>query len=191
MTQQMSEILGQQVVVENVGGAGGMIGSKRVADAAPDGYIFLLETVGTHVQGQSLFKKPHRRSHSGCAHRRSPNRAHCTQGSAGTGEQSFGIHFLRQSESEQNVIRLCRRGLGNSSRLRTAQLSRRAYRGTGPAMQDLQGGQIDYLCEIISTAKSHRWQYRETHRHHDQASDRKRCLTQPHAQGALKGRAYK
>jgi tripartite-type tricarboxylate transporter receptor subunit TctC len=38
MAQRMSEILGQQVVVENVGGAGGMTGSKRVADAAPDGY---------------------------------------------------------------------------------------------------------------------------------------------------------
>ena len=35
---RMSELLGQQVVVENVGGAGGMTGSKRVADAAPDGY---------------------------------------------------------------------------------------------------------------------------------------------------------
>ena len=46
-----SEIMGQQVVVENVGGAGGMTGSKRVADAAPDGYTFVLGTVGTHAQG--------------------------------------------------------------------------------------------------------------------------------------------
>src|SRR5262245_26693234 len=58
MAQRMSEILGQQVVVENVGGAGGMIGSKRVADAAPDGYTIVLGTVGTHAQGQSLYKKP-------------------------------------------------------------------------------------------------------------------------------------
>jgi hypothetical protein len=41
-----------------VGGAGGMIGSKRVADAAPDGYTVVLGTVGTHAQGQSLYKKP-------------------------------------------------------------------------------------------------------------------------------------
>src|SRR6202021_3521428 len=54
----MSEIMGQQVVVENVGGAGGMTGSKRVADAVPDGYTFVLGTVGTHAQGQSLYKKP-------------------------------------------------------------------------------------------------------------------------------------
>jgi tripartite-type tricarboxylate transporter receptor subunit TctC len=58
MAQRMGEVLGQQVVVENVGGAGGMTGSKRVADAAPDGYTFVLGTVGTHAQGQSLYKKP-------------------------------------------------------------------------------------------------------------------------------------
>jgi tripartite-type tricarboxylate transporter receptor subunit TctC len=58
IAQRMSEIMGQQVVVENVGGAGGMTGSKRVADAASDGYTFVLGTVGTHAQGQSLYKKP-------------------------------------------------------------------------------------------------------------------------------------
>ncbi len=55
---RMGEILGQQVVVENVGGAGGMTGSKRVATAAPDGYQVVLGTVGTHAQGQTLYKRP-------------------------------------------------------------------------------------------------------------------------------------
>ena len=55
---RMSEVLGQQVVVENVGGAGGMTGSERVANAAPDGYQFVLGTVGTHAQGQTLYKHP-------------------------------------------------------------------------------------------------------------------------------------
>src|SRR2546426_9092248 len=58
MAQRMSEILGQQIVVENVGGAGGMTGSKRVADAAPDGYTMLLGTVGTQAQSQTMYKKP-------------------------------------------------------------------------------------------------------------------------------------
>ena len=52
--QRMSEILGQQIVIENVGGAGGQTGSKRVADATPDGYTIVLGTVGTHAQGQTL-----------------------------------------------------------------------------------------------------------------------------------------
>ena len=58
LAQRMGEVLGQQVIVENVGGAGGMTGSKRVADAAPDGYTFVLGTVGTHAQSQTLYKKP-------------------------------------------------------------------------------------------------------------------------------------
>ncbi len=58
MAQAMGEQLKQTVVVENVGGAGGMTGSKRAADAAPDGYTMVLGTVGTHAQGQTLYKKP-------------------------------------------------------------------------------------------------------------------------------------
>src|SRR3954471_7908934 len=56
--QRMGEILGQPIVIENVGGAGGMNGADRVAKAAPDGYTFLQGTVGTQAQNQTLFKKP-------------------------------------------------------------------------------------------------------------------------------------
>ncbi|HEY6025773.1 MAG TPA: tripartite tricarboxylate transporter substrate-binding protein, partial [Pseudolabrys sp.] len=48
VAQRLGEILGQNVIVENVGGAGGMTGSRRVADARPDGYTFEMGTVGTH-----------------------------------------------------------------------------------------------------------------------------------------------
>jgi len=58
VAQRMSEILGQQVIVENVGGAGGMIGSLQASRAAPDGYTFVLASVGTHAQNQTLYKKP-------------------------------------------------------------------------------------------------------------------------------------
>ena len=55
---RMSDLLGQPVVIENVGGAGGMTGSARVAQAKPDGYTMVLGTVGTHAQGQTLYKRP-------------------------------------------------------------------------------------------------------------------------------------
>src|SRR6187399_3728375 len=55
---RVSESLGQQIVVENMGGAGGMTGSNRVAKAAPDGYQFVLGSVGTHAQNQWLYKQP-------------------------------------------------------------------------------------------------------------------------------------
>jgi tripartite-type tricarboxylate transporter receptor subunit TctC len=50
--------LGQPVLVENVGGVGGMLGSSRVAQAKPDGYQFVLGNVGTHAQKQSVYKRP-------------------------------------------------------------------------------------------------------------------------------------
>ena len=58
LAPHMSELLGQQVVIENIGGAGGMTGTLRVAKAAPDGYQFVLGTAGTHAQNQSLYKNP-------------------------------------------------------------------------------------------------------------------------------------
>src|SRR5437870_3401283 len=47
--QFLGEVLGRQVVVENVAGAGGMTGSLRVSQAAPDGYTFVLGSIGTHA----------------------------------------------------------------------------------------------------------------------------------------------
>src|ERR1051325_6382324 len=58
LAARAAEILGQQIVIENVAGAGGMTGANRVAKAAPDGYTFVLGSVGTHAQNQTLYKTP-------------------------------------------------------------------------------------------------------------------------------------
>src|ERR1700759_3857826 len=58
LAARLSELLGQQVVVENVGGAGGMTGAARVAKAAPDGYQLVLAGIDTFAQNQTLYKKP-------------------------------------------------------------------------------------------------------------------------------------
>src|SRR5215831_18319526 len=54
----LSELLGQPVTVENVGGGGGMTAALRVSRAAPDGYQFVLGSAGTHAQNQTLYKHP-------------------------------------------------------------------------------------------------------------------------------------
>jgi putative tricarboxylic transport membrane protein len=56
--QRMGELLGQSIVIENVGAAAGMAGGARVAKAAPDGYTLLIGNTGTHAFNQSLYKRP-------------------------------------------------------------------------------------------------------------------------------------
>src|ERR1700719_1947204 len=161
MAQRMSEIMGQQVVVENVGGAGGMTGSKRVAEAASDGYTFVLGTVGTHAQGQSLYKKP------------LYNAAIDFTPVALIAEVPIVLitrkdlpvdnlqEFVAYAKANQTKMQYGSAGAGSATHLGCVLLNyligvditHVPYRGTGPAMQDLQGGRIDYLCEIVSTAK--------------------------------------
>jgi tripartite-type tricarboxylate transporter receptor subunit TctC len=158
---RMGEILGQQIVIENVGGAGGMTGSARVANAPPDGYMMVLGTVGTHAQGQTLYSKPLYNSVNDftpvallaevplvlIVRKDLPannfkefvdyakaNQGKMTYGSAGAGSATHLGCVL------QDYI------LGNK-------ITHVPYRGTGPAMQDLTGGRIDFLCEIVTTAK--------------------------------------
>jgi tripartite-type tricarboxylate transporter receptor subunit TctC len=57
LAPRMGEVLSQQVLVENVTGASGIIGSSRVAHAAPDGYTVLLASIGTHAYNPSIYKK--------------------------------------------------------------------------------------------------------------------------------------
>src|SRR4051812_5177264 len=54
VADQMGKVLGQTLVIENVGGAGGTLGSSRVAAAAPDGYTLLAGSMGSHVAAPVL-----------------------------------------------------------------------------------------------------------------------------------------
>ena len=161
MGQRMSELLGQQVVIENVGGAGGMSGSKRVADAAPDGYTFVLGTVGTHAQGQSLYKKPLYNAASDFT----PVALIAEVPIVLITRKDLPVNnlkeFIAYAKANQSKMQFGSAGAGSATHLGCVLLNyligvditHVPYRGTGPAMQDLQGGRIDYLCEIVSTAK--------------------------------------
>ena len=161
MGQRMSEILGQQVVIENVGGAGGMTGSKRVADAKPDGYTFVLGTVGTHAQGQSLYKKPLYNALTDFT----PVALIAEVPIALIAKKDFPADnlkdFIAYSKANAAKMTFGSAGAGSATHLGCVvanmvmgtNITHVPYRGTGPAMQDLQGGRIDFLCEIVSTAK--------------------------------------
>lgn len=158
---RMGEILGQQVVIENVGGAGGQTGSKRVADARPDGYTFVLGTVGTHAQGQTLYKKPLYNSMTDFT----PVALLAEVPIALIARKDLPANnlkdFIAYAKANKDKMTFGSAGAGSATHLGCVvanmamgtDITHVPYRGTGPAMQDLQGGRIDYLCEIISTAK--------------------------------------
>ena len=161
--QRMSEILGQQVVIENVGGAGGMTGSKRVADAQPDGYVMGIGTVGTHAQGQTLYKKPLYNSQTDFT----PVTLLAQVPIVLTARKDLPVkdfkEFVAYAQANQAKMQFGSAGAGSATHLGCVLLNyilktnitHIPFRGTGPAMTELQAGRIDFLCEVSSTAKPH------------------------------------
>jgi len=159
---RMSEILGQQVVIENVTGAGGQTGSKRVADSAPDGYNFLIGTVGTHAQAQTLYKKPLYNSQTDFT----PVGLIAQVPIALIARKEPPVNdfkeFVAYAKANQTKMQFGSAGAGSATHLGCVLLNYMIgvnithvpYRGTGPAMQDLIGGRIDYICEVVTTIKS-------------------------------------
>src|SRR6202008_631430 len=161
IAQRMGEILGHQIIVENIGGAGGMSGSKRAADAAPDGYTLVLGTVGTHAQGQTLYKKPLYNAATDFT----PVALIADVPIVLIVRKDLPVsnlkEFVEYAKKNQDKMQFGSAGAGSATHLgcvvlNTAmgtKITHIPYRGTGPAMQDLQGGRIDFLCEVASTAK--------------------------------------
>jgi tripartite-type tricarboxylate transporter receptor subunit TctC len=157
---RMSELLGQQIVVENATGAGGMTGANRVKIAPPDGYTILLGTVGTQAQVQNLSKKP------------LYDAGKDFQPVALLGEVPLVLivrkdlpvnnikEFADYTKKNQEKMSFASSGVGAAVHLGTVLLNAAIgvnvthipYRGSAPAMQDLQGGRVDYMTEIVSTA---------------------------------------
>jgi tripartite-type tricarboxylate transporter receptor subunit TctC len=161
MAQKMGELLGQTVIVENVGGAGGMTGSRRAADAKPDGYTMVLGTVGTHAQGQTLYKKPLYNSLTDFT----PVALIADVPIALLVRKDLPVkdfkEFVAYSKANADKMQFGSAGAGSATHLGCVvldtamgtKITHVPYKGTGPAMQDLIGGRIDFLCEILSTAK--------------------------------------
>jgi tripartite-type tricarboxylate transporter receptor subunit TctC len=161
VAQRMSELLGQQVVVENVGGAGGMTGSKRVADAAPDGYTFVVGTVGTHAQSQTMYKRPLYNSATDFTPVALMAQVPIILIVRKDLPANTFREFVTYAKANQAKMQYGSAGAGSATHLGCVlmnyligtDITHVPYRGTGPAMQDLQGGRIDFLCEVITTAK--------------------------------------
>jgi len=156
VAEQMGKVLGQTMVIENVGGAGGSIGSARVAAAAPDGYTLLAASMGSHVAAPVLVPgakyDPLRDFEPIGITAHAPVVIVARKDFPAKDLAEF-VALLKQKGGGD--IRQAHGGVGASSHMAcllfTAGLGVHpnaiVYRGTGPAMNDLVGGHIDFLCE--------------------------------------------
>jgi tripartite-type tricarboxylate transporter receptor subunit TctC len=157
--QRMGELLGQTIVIENIGAAAGMAGGQRVAKAPPDGYTFEIGNVGTHAYNQTLYKKPLYNAETDFT-------------PVGLATESPRILVVRKdlpvnnlqeliayAKAHQKTMQFGSAGVGSATHLPCVlfnlaigvDITHVPYRGEGPAMQDLIGGRIDYMCATIQT----------------------------------------
>jgi tripartite-type tricarboxylate transporter receptor subunit TctC len=160
VAQRLGEILEQTVVVENIGGAGGMTGAQRVAQAQPDGYQVLLGTVGTHAYNQSLYKHPLYSATDDFA----PVALIAEQPLVLIARKDFPAttlqEFIAYTKANAGKLSFGSGGIGASTHLGCvllnstigAEVQHVPYRGSAPALQDMAAGRIDYLCDAVSTA---------------------------------------
>jgi tripartite-type tricarboxylate transporter receptor subunit TctC len=160
LAARLSEVLGQQVIIENVGGAGGMTGVARVARGPADGYQFVLGGVDTFAQNQTLYKKPLYNSVADFV----PVALVVEQPLILVARNDLPIgnlpEFIAYAKANQSKMQYGSAGAGSGSHLACAQLNAAIgvevthvpYRGSAPAMQDIMAGRIDYFCALAAAA---------------------------------------
>jgi len=156
----LSDILGQQVVVENVPGAGSLTGAARVSRADPDGYQMLLGGESPNAQVQLMHQAPPYDAATDFA----PVALVAQQPLILTTRPSIPAgslsDFVDYAKANQVKMQYGSPGTGTGSHLACALFNIRIgvdvthvpYRGLAPAMQDLLAGRIDYMCPTITTA---------------------------------------
>lgn len=159
VSAHMSKTLGQQIVVENVAGAGGTTGTDRVARAAPDGYTLNMGQIGTHAAAPWLYPNL----------RYKPDTDFVPIGIAGitpiliVARKDFPAanlqEFVAYLKANADKVNQAQAGVGSTSfttctllkaQLGLPKINEVAYKGTGPALNDLVAGQVDFMCDQIT-----------------------------------------
>jgi tripartite-type tricarboxylate transporter receptor subunit TctC len=159
VAEHMSRTLGQQVIVENVAGAGGTTGASRLATATPDGYTILIHHLALKA-APALYNNL--RYDTATAFE--PLGMINTGPMVITGKMALppqnARDFFAYAKAQGDKLTMAHAGVGSNSHLCIILMSQAvgakptqvAYRGTGPAMNDLVGGQVDALCDQSTTA---------------------------------------
>jgi tripartite-type tricarboxylate transporter receptor subunit TctC len=144
----------QTVVIENVGGAGGTLGAARVAKAAPDGYTLLLHHIGM-ATSPALYRKMPYDTLGDFEYLGMVNDVPMTIVARPTLPANTMPELVKWLEANKGKINLANAGLGAASHLcgllfqqsLKIDMTTVPYKGTGPAMTDLMGGQVDIMCD--------------------------------------------
>ena len=161
IAKRLAEVLGQQVVVENVGGAGGMLGSARVVKSTPDGYTMVIGTTADAIN-QTLYKAPLYNFSTDLV----PAGLMGSQPTVLLGRKDFPANTLQEFtayvKADPASVKVGSAGVGSTGHLFCELLhaalgisgvTHVPYRGGGPAMQDLIAGRFDYICTLGPTGK--------------------------------------
>lgn len=157
--QHLSDRLGQQFIIENVGGAGGATGAARVVKGPADGSLLLFGNQGTHTFSQLMSKKPLYNAVADFA----PAALAIENAKVLVTRKDFPANslseFISYAKANADKMQYGSAGTGSATQITCVMLNMAIgvnvthvpYRGTGPAMQDIMGRRIDYICDVTST----------------------------------------
>ncbi len=152
--EKMSLDLGQQFIVEIVGGAGGTLGAAQVAQAEPDGYTILLHHIGM-ATSETLYRELPYETLEAFEPIGLVTEVPMTIVARADFEPADMASFITYVKENADIITMANAGIGAASHLcgmlllqaLEAPIVTVPYRGTGPAMTELVGGQIDIMCD--------------------------------------------
>jgi tripartite-type tricarboxylate transporter receptor subunit TctC len=160
LTARLGEIVGQQLIVENVGGAGGQTGAARAAKAAPDGYTVLMSGSAVLAQNPALYKRQQYHPLNDFEH----STLHTDSARVLITRKDFPANtfpeFVAYVKANQDKLQYGSAGVGSGGHVCAillelamgTRITHVPYRGAGPAMQDLIAGRLDFMPEQISTS---------------------------------------
>jgi tripartite-type tricarboxylate transporter receptor subunit TctC len=163
LAPRLAELLGQPVIVENAGGAGGMTGTLRVAKAAPDGYQFVYGNIGTHAHNQTLHRHPPYNAATDFA----PVALIAETAAVLVTRKELPVgalsQFIAYARKHQRDLQFGSGGAGSPPHLACVLLNAAIgvnvthvpYRSGGQALQDLVAGFNDYQCPGLAVSRAH------------------------------------
>lgn len=162
LVEAMRPHLGQNIIVENVGGAGGTVGTARVARADPDGYTVLLMHIGFST-APSLYNNPGFQYDQDFEPIGMIVDVPMTMVARSDFAPSDFPAFLEHVKANANTLTMANAGIGSASHLcglmfmsaTGLDITTIPYRGTGPAITDLIGRQVDLMCDQTTNTSSH------------------------------------